>query len=253
MTDPAKPDAAQAPSTGFSLARGISWEGLADGQLHRLNRGVDYRGDDEAARQAAEQAAIEIKRSVRVLREPMGRHTYLWLQFYDGDILTGEACPQCGCAELVRVHQLYVECPSCRSLLLVADLPEDDVEDEALDDDEDDDIDDEVDVAPVPAPSEPAPEPKEIRKPKGTLGTRLDDYSDVRLEFWKRTPGKEGFRGFGVDSNGAGYLLVVLYRLDALGFRVPDPAHPGDDLYKLRAIPAEPFEDFLDLDQISEA
>lgn len=97
--------------------RAVSWERLADGRLHRLKQGKHFAADPRAFQVEVLAAAARLGKAVRSLRDEMGKHTYLWVQFADHEVALGAPCP-CGHTALVREHEFFGRCPSCGATLI---------------------------------------------------------------------------------------------------------------------------------------
>lgn len=228
------------PAAGqFAFAKGMTWETLADNQLHRLKRGKHYRGDPGEAIQAAHAAAAALGRSVVVVKEPMGSLYYLWVQFNDGDIDAGDPCPRCGGTELLRLDQRYLRCTSCKALLRFANPV---IDLEHIEEDDEDDMLDELLETPSEGDLEPR-RPRIITRGKGDL--QLSNFEDVRLTPIYRTETKDFHRGIGTDTRGNRALLLVTYMLNDRGDHIRDP-ETGDDVHTVRVLPLWAFEGAVD-------
>lgn len=97
---------------------GVDWERFADGCAWRLKRKRDFADvDPTLAMEAAANAAERMGKAVQAVRDRHFPDRYIWVQFVDGRIRTGEPCA-CGSRRLLRVHPHFLRCPACGSTLL---------------------------------------------------------------------------------------------------------------------------------------
>src|SRR5207248_6333517 len=97
---------------------GVSWEELADGRLWRLKRGKHFTIEPRALQEQAGDVATRLGKAVKSIRDVIGTHEYVWLQFADHSVPLGDPCP-CGGVELERLHQDFARCTNCGSTLLI--------------------------------------------------------------------------------------------------------------------------------------
>jgi hypothetical protein len=190
----------------------LTWEKLADGRLWRLKRGRQFRGDVRLVTAEAVQVAHDTGRGVRVVRDELGKHQYLWLQFADQAIPLGAPC-RCGSRRILRTHEHFGRCPACGATCIFRGTV--------------------AAVAPIAAAKHPN---QDLRK-----------FEDVELRCYHRGPDRERFCGHGVSPTGKLVLLLVDYPLGVDGERIDDPLRPGDPLYKLSVWPVAPFGSAIDL------
>src|SRR5437764_617 len=99
---------------------GVDWSRWDDGRAHRLKRRRDFPNVDPGhARKAAEFAAHGMGRAIRTTRDKRIPDKLIWIQFADGYIEAGAACPRCGSRRLLRLHADFIRCPSCKAQLLL--------------------------------------------------------------------------------------------------------------------------------------
>lgn len=89
------------------------WDALADGRVHRLRAGRDFRGDVRAHIRDAKATAARLDRHVVVARDDFGNSSFLWVQFLDGIVPAGAACPGCGERALARPGPGLARCGHC--------------------------------------------------------------------------------------------------------------------------------------------
>jgi hypothetical protein len=189
------------------LAGGLTWEQMADGRLWRLKAGKHYpRGGGDAICREAETAAKRMDKRVKTLRDEFGKFQFVWVQFAQHGIPVGAACPECGGARILRDHEKFGRCAACGATLFLTGAAE-----------------------------------RSASRPDHDL-TR---YTDVNLRPFRELPGREQYAGYGVRPNGRPALLIVDYYVDSEGDRIPDPARPGQPLYRVRFFPAEAFVEAL--------
>lgn len=233
------------------------FERWADGRVWRLERDVDFRGSVRAFKRAARAAAADMGRAVRVVPDKLDPEGRVWLQFADGEVAPGEACPCCGSVDLRRLHEHWVRCAACRGMLLLS-LPVDD-----------DDVVELVEARPPPAslpeglassydaaapieassddsalPEAPAATAPPLRVPKA-----LDTLSGVELYRWRIVDQRELCYGHGLSPGGDVTLVTIEFKLRN-GRRLANPNDSEQWLYTMRAMPYAPFEDIFDLESL---
>ncbi len=223
---------------GFAFRQGLDWGKLADGHVHRLKRGKHYRGDIQDVMLDLAPAAEAMGKYAHIVKDPLGHQYYLWVQFVDGQIALGERCPA-GHGSLTRFHLSFVRCDECGRLLhLKGELTDHEPEDDDEDDDEEE------------LEQDGQPEPLSTRRIPRKYAERLEHFSDLHLEPYGRSTKLEAYRGYGTNSKGR-QLILVLYYLDAAGKRRPDPWRPAEQHYRIESIPAEPFAEFVDFENLA--
>jgi hypothetical protein len=235
------------------LARGLLWERFADGHVHRLKRGKHYRGEIQDVKAEAEAAAAVMGKHAVVVKDPMGHHYFLWVQFVDGEISMGDPCP-CGHRTLVRVHKAYVRCPACDAVLRL-DGKFTDMEELEDEDQDEPDLEENLERHRMSADARREEKLRLQRQKKDAARDSrppetLDDFTDVELKLFRHGDGKEVWRGHGLSAGGALSLLLVTYRLDPDGARREDPERPGEHLYRLTSMRVGPFGDAIDISRL---
>jgi hypothetical protein len=115
-------------SPRFEGELNIEWERWADGRARRLKRKRDFPDVDPAVVRAdASAAAKRMGRGVVTAKDRFLPGKYVWVQFSDHRIRTGDPCP-CGSRRLLRLHENFLRCPECQALLMPSD--EDETEEE---------------------------------------------------------------------------------------------------------------------------
>lgn len=206
----------QAPRGDVELLPPLTWEGLADGEVHRLKRDKHFRGGARQLKDVAQQQAALLGRACRALPDELGRNQYLWVQFADFQIPLGAPCPRCGGLRQQREHVAFGRCLTCGATLTFRGS---------------------VDDAPR-------------RGRRRARSVDLGWFSDVRLRRVERVPGREEYAGTGTGRKQVRHLLFVSFLLDDEGERIPDPLDPGVDLYDLQHVPVEPFADLVADEQL---
>jgi hypothetical protein len=203
------------------LLRGLAWEDFDDGRPHRLKMGKHFRGELRSAEEEAISAALAVGRVVRTLRDEFGkRNHYLWIQFADEELALGEPCRRCGSMRLERTHEHFGRCPVCQARIIFRGV-----------------------YTGVDSDSQRM---KGRRQARGK--TPLEWFNSVALAPWKVADGYDVWRGSGRDVNGRPVLLLLEYPLDEHGRRRADA--DGTEIFQLRAWPADPFQDVLDLERL---
>jgi hypothetical protein len=213
------------------------WTKLADGRLRRLKRGRHFDGSPRVLRHAARDAAQEMGKAVRVVVDRMEPDVYVWVQFADAEIHPDEPC-RCGSTALRRVHPNFASCEECGARLIVSRRPLRALKKLRRQEEGEDDG---ADIGTG-------------RKGWGALARRrekveskrLDNYSDVHLYPYQRTPERERCYGYGELATGEHVLLLVDFPL-VDGERIEDPARPGEHVHQARSWPVGPFSDVVDL------
>jgi hypothetical protein len=210
-----KTDRTALDPNAFSLSDGLEWKDFADGDVYRLKRGKHYRGNLGAAKRSANLAALELGKAVRLVRDPLGKLHYIWVQFVDGEITMGNPCP-CGSRKLERIHEQFLRCPACGRRLLAR-------------------------VATADSGSGTG---------KRGGGTHVGEFTDVQLSLYTRADGRELHRGHGYNRQGVKVLLIVRYPLGSDGQRIEDPDHEGEYIHNVTALAADPFGDAINFDAL---
>jgi hypothetical protein len=207
------------------LRRGLTWDALADGGVHRLKAGRDFDGSVRELQQHAAAVATGRGRAVRTLRDELGgRNHYLWIQFADAEVPVGAPCPHCGSLVLRRLHGDFGFCPACRLSVLFA--------------------------APPRVSGEPGATAAThvVRAQPAAEKVRLNRFTDVTVQPAGRWTRFEFERGFGTDPEGQVHLLLVRYPLGKDGVR--KQRANGSFRYDARAWPAAAFADVIDWDRL---
>lgn len=213
-----------APSqTGPEIS--IDWRTLMDGRPHRVRRGHDFSCTVNEFNQAARQAAELAGKRLLATRDRAMPRRYAWVQFADREIQAGEPC-RCGFGQLERIGVTLVRCQSCRAVLVLARLPDED---------------------------EITPKRRRTNLAAAVDGARstLDDFFDVRLECFSNAPDERCYVGFGRNKDGQLMLLVV--RLPIVeGNPLPDELSSLEAVHEVvfakPVAPAESQDDPLELE-----
>ena len=111
-----------ASANGHGPAQGDpDWREWLDGRPRRLKRGKHYTGDPKAVIRRAREVAAELGRTVVEARDSQGKYEYLWIQFVDGEVKPGNACPRCGGTALEKAQKHFLRCLRCGATLKAAD------------------------------------------------------------------------------------------------------------------------------------
>jgi len=105
----AKSDTASAPEPN------VDWEEFLDGRLRRFRRNKHYRGDGTLIVKEARAAAQDLGRQAVAFRDRIGPLEIVWVQFMDGSIRVGDACPRCGATTMHRKQRYFLVCPTCHA------------------------------------------------------------------------------------------------------------------------------------------
>jgi hypothetical protein len=119
---------AQADKTGADVRRvewsagirQIDWSELLDGKLRRFKGGKHYVGLADAVIRQARIAADRLDKKAITVKDQIGKYEHVWVQFLDGKIEEGDACPRCGATSLEREQEYFARCPSCGAMLALS-------------------------------------------------------------------------------------------------------------------------------------
>lgn len=217
---------------GEHAPRVIDWSRLSDGRPRRLERDVHFLGSAQSFVSVVRDAAAAMGKSALVVPERLQPEKSLWIQFADGEIVTGDPCP-CGGCRLERVGGRILRCDACRRTLIARDVSRArgvrgvniggnatarSGAGLAWDDGE------LWDTSPEQTEAVLAPEEAECGAPTGPT---LSGYKAVRLVPW----GRSRFVGVGIDANGTETLLIA-----RRGPHGDVPRLPVDDLRDSRTL-----------------
>jgi ABC-type polysaccharide/polyol phosphate export permease len=97
---------------------GVDWERWANGRAWRLKRKRHFGDVDPGlAIEAAKNAADRMGKGLQAITDRQYPLKYIWVQFADGKLRSGEPCP-CGSRRLLRLHTHFVRCPECGAMHL---------------------------------------------------------------------------------------------------------------------------------------
>ena len=200
---------------------GVDWSQWSDGKAYRLKKKKDFPNVNPGlARTACEQAAIEMGKVARTVRDKMIPEKLIWVQFADAEIHEGEPCPRCGSRRILRLHGGFGRCPQCKAQLLLADpIPQDDAEEGA-------------------AQAEP-----DDAKQRQKFIDRLHGLTRVHLDLQRQTTETDYYNGYGEQE---GLPVFVIAEFD----HVPDQELASDNfperLTWLGTVPASRLEGLVD-------
>jgi hypothetical protein len=189
---------------------GVDWSRWADGRPFRLKRKRDYPdANPDAVRADVTEAARRMGKVVVAVRDRYVPHKYVWVQFADHKVATGNPCP-CGSERLLRVHANFLRCPQCNAQLLLSDEPDE----------------------------EERKESRAVRK--------LRELTEVHLERRGATGDLESYRGYAWNQ-GAPVLVWADFRRKPWEDRI-DQKHVFDRVAALRTIPFAELTELFDAD-----
>jgi hypothetical protein len=214
------------------------WDRIADGRVWRLRRGRHFGASVQQTIEQAEEFASRTGRIVRVVRDRVKPDSALWLQFGDGHVRPGEACPRCGSSDVVRTHPSWGRCERCHAHLDLIDPADRRA----------------VKRAGTRPDAQPATTgaslPRDAADEADAPGsTFLDGFADVALFSRSRRETRERCVGYGIADNGSSYLLIVDFPLSG-GERIPHPSAPHHWEHRGQALPAQPFGSAVALDAV---
>lgn len=227
---------------------GLPWDEWADGRVHRLIRGRDFVRSAEALAEAAENAGRRLGRVARTVREVRRGRVFVWLQFVDYELDSGDPCG-CGSADLRRMSTYYARCSSCGATSYIRPLktkPDETVVtpagDEAL-------LLSSLLAAPAAAKAKRAAAP--AADPRTNLA-RLGGYVDLRLSRYSKGPDSERLAGLATEAiTGAPCVVVVDYPLHE-GVRIEASGVPGGFAHRIWSVPTKLLVGLMRVDELTE-
>jgi hypothetical protein len=214
------------------------WESFADRRIHYLKRGRDYEVESSVLSRVFKEKARELNRVSRIVAEEIPRMGYwdssLYVQFFDAELTPGAPCP-CGSLELVRNHPQSARCPKCGRILIILELPPEDLMGPAPDD-----------PATAAAARSIAASGIKLMRRKDDERFTLREYSQVR---WisDRREGKS-HRHFGTAVDPFGFPVLMYVDSPRSGDPLKLPAH----LLQVCRWPCSAFADLIDIDAVEQ-
>lgn len=212
------------------------WESFADRRIHYLKRGRDYEVESSVLSRAFKEKASDLGRVSRIVVEEIPRMGYwdssLYVQFFDAELPAGSPCP-CGSEELIRNHPQSARCPKCGRILIIVELPPEDLMGTVPDD-----------PATAAAVRSIAASGIKLMRRKHDERFTLREYSDVRWLHDRRDGKSHRHFGTAIDPHGLPALIFV----DSP--RSDDPLQTAAHLLQIQRWPCAPFADLIDIEAI---
>jgi len=216
---------------------GVDWSRWSDGRAYRLKRKKDFPNVNPGlARTACEQAATEMGKVARTVRDKMVPNKLIWVQFAEAEIRIGEPCPRCGSRRLLNLHADMARCPQCRAQLLLSNEGL-----EALDDGE------EESVGEGEGEAESDAAQAELQRAK--MAKRIRELENFRLQRSGDAGRNELYTGWG-EREALRYIVLAEFEPSEHGEEVS--VHNLDERITLvKLIPAHLLEGLVDVNELA--